>query len=363
MTKSLTFYAILILFILTACGPKSLSLKNKLSSPAHHVEVGMVLFEKDKLAEAAREFQLALEMEPKLGKAHIGLALVEAKRGNKKKAWQEIEKAEALVKDKADEVSVNIGKIRLVYLLFSPEDLPLAEEVFTKIMAIKPGNAQACFYMALVYERAFLFDKALSLLDRVLKSENTYVLQAYNEIDKLTKIKQAHPVSDIGKEIGLKDAITRADMAALLVHELHLPELLEVPHSPLPVIRDIGTEPFAEEITAIVPLQLRELSATVDGYFDPQLKITKASLCEILEDILVRILGDNTLRHRFKKVRSPYKDLDPKAPYYNACILGLVKGFVTPQDYLNKEFGPLSPVSGADVLLGLKRLREEAKII
>ena len=230
-------------------------------------------------------------------------------------------------------------------------------------MAIKPGNAQACFYMTLVYERAFLFDKALSLLDRVLKSENTYVLQAYNEIDKLTKIKQAHPVSDIGKEIGLKDAITRADMAALLVHELHLPELLEVPHSPLPVIRDIGTEPFAEEITAIVPLQLRELSATVDGYFDPQLKITKASLCEILEDILVRILGDNTLRHRFKKVRSPYKDLDPKAPYYNACILGLVKGFVTPQDYLNKEFGPLSPVSGADVLLGLKRLREEAKII
>ena len=80
MTKSLTFYAILILFILTACGPKSLSLKNKLSSPAHHVEVGMVLFEKDKLAEAAREFQLALEMEPKLGKAHIGLALVEVKR-------------------------------------------------------------------------------------------------------------------------------------------------------------------------------------------------------------------------------------------------------------------------------------------
>jgi len=362
MAKYIAVYTI-FLFTLVACGPKNISLRNRLSSPAHHIEVGMILFDKGKLDGAIREFQLALKGNPELAAAYIGLALVKGKQGDEEAAWQEMKKAEKLVKNKDDEVTVAIGKLRLIYLLYTSEKLPLAERAFAKVMTIKPGNAQACYYMALVYEKAFLFDKALSLLDRVLKSENTYVLQAYNEIDKLSKIKQAQPVSDIGKEIGLKDIITRADMAALLVHELRLPELLEVPHSSLPVIRDIGAEPFAEEIIAIVPLHLHELSATVDGYFDPQLKITKASLCEILEDILVRILGDNSLRHRFKKVRSPYKDLDPKSPYYNACILGLIKGFVLPQDRLNGRFGPLSPVSGADALLSLKRLREEAKII
>lgn len=363
MTRRILIFFTFIFFILTACATKNLSLKNKLSSPAHHVEVGMAFFDKGKLDEARREFQLALEMKPKLVAAHVGLALVEGAQGNKEAAWEEIKKAEGLAENKEDKMEVAIGKIRLVYYLYTPEKLPLAKEAFAQAMAIKPGDASSCFYMALVYERAFLFDKALSLLNRVLKSENAYVLQAYNEIDKLTKIKQAQPVSDIGKEIGLKDTITRADMAALLVHELHLPELLEVPHSSLPVIRDIGAEPFAKEIRAIVPLHLRELSATVDGYFDPQLKMTKASYCEILEDIMVRITGDTSLQTRFKHVRSPYKDLAPKAPYYNACILGLIKGFVTPQDYLHKKFGPLSPISGADALVGLKRLREALHIL
>jgi hypothetical protein len=216
--------------------------------------------------------------------------------------------------------------------------------------------------MALVYEKAFRFNKALSLLDYVLKSENVLVLRAYNEIDKITKIEKVRPFTDIGKEIGLKDVITRADMAALLVHELKLPQILEIAHASLPVIRDIGGEKFAKEIMAIAPYHIDELSVTVDGYFDPQLKITKSSFCEILQDIYIRISGNKGLRNRFKNIRSPYKDLNPRAPYYNACILALIKGFVLPKDRLNKEFGPLSPVSGADALIGLKRLRTELRI-
>ncbi len=351
-----------LLCFLCSCGPHKIFLKQQISSPQYHVETGMVLFELGKTKEAENEFQLALQMDPHLVKAYVGRALVEATKNKQQEALKFIKRAEEIAKDKEEIVNVNLGKIRITYISYTAKLLPMAEKAFAQIMEIKPGYPPAYFYMALVYEKAFQFDKALSLLDKVLKSENALVLKAYNEIDKITKIKKAQPLTNVGKEIGLKDAITRADMAALLVHELKLPQILEIPHTSPPMIRDIGGERFAKEIITIAPYHIAELSVTVDGYFDPQLKITKASFCEILQDIYVRISGDEGLRNRFKNIRSPYKDLDPRAPYYNACILALIKGFVLPKDRLNKEFGPLSPVSGADALIGLKRLRTELRI-
>jgi tetratricopeptide (TPR) repeat protein len=351
-----------LLCFLCSCGPHKIFLKQQISSPQYHVEIGMVLFELGKTKEAENEFWLALKRDPHLVKAYVGMALVEATNNKQQEAFNFIKKAEEIAKDKEEIVNVNLGKIRVIYISYTPKFLPMAEKAFAQIMDITPGYPPAYFYMALVYEKAFQFDKALSFLDKVLKSENALVLRAYNEIDKITKIKKAQPLTNIGKEIGLKDAITRADMAALLVHELKLLQILEIPHASLPIIRDISGERFTKEIIAIAPYHIDELSVTVDGYFDPQLKITKASFCEILQDLYIRISGNKSLRNRFKNIRSPYKDLDPRAPYYNACILGLIKGFVLPKDRLNKKFGPLSPVSGADALVGLKRLRIELRI-
>ena len=362
MKKMLNIIILLTFALLSGCSHKGSLLKTRVSSPTHHVKVGTVFLEKGKISEAQKQFLLALEEDPSLVKAHVGLALVKAYQKQEKAAWTKIEEAKKMIKTQDDTVDIYEGEIHLVYLLFSPKMLPTAEQAFKQIIEIRPGDASACFYMALVYEKAFLFDKAISLLDRVLKTENPFVLRAYNEIDKITKIKKAQPITDIGKEIALKDIITKADMAALLVHELHLPQLIEVSFNNSPTAKDILGERFAKEILAIIPLGIRELSATVDGYFEPQQKLTKASLCEILQDIFVRVTGNKQLRHRFQKIHSPYKDLDPKTPYYNACILGLIKGFVLPQDRPNKIFGTLSPVSGAEVVLALKRLRQEARI-
>jgi len=362
MKKMLNTVILLGFVFLGSCGHKGSLLKTRVSSPTHHVEVGTVFLEKGKISEAQRQFLLALEEDPGLVKAYVGLALVKAYQKDQNAAWAKIEEAKKMVKTDDDKIDVYKGEIHLVYLLFTPKMLPKAEKAFKQIMNLRPGDASACFYMALLYERAFLFDKSLSLLDRVLKTENPFVLKAYNEIDKIAKIKKAQPLTEVGKEIGLKDVITKADMAALLVHELHLPQLIEVIPDSLPTAKDVLGERFAKEILAIIPLEIRELSATIDGYFEPQQKLTKASFCEILQDILVRVTGNRQLRHRFQRVRSPYKDLDPKVPYYNACILGLVKGFVLPQDRSNRIFGPLNPVSGADALLALKRLRQEARI-
>ncbi len=345
------------------CGPKTIFLTTRLSSPQHHVNTGMLLFEKGRLDEAQREFELALKKDSKLVKAYTGLALVNAAKGNKDKALENLRKAESFIQNEEDSIVLNLARIRVAYIAFNPEFLSMAEQAFSQIMQKRPGYPPACFYMGFVYEKAFLFDKALSLFNKVLKSENKLILKAYNEIDKISKIEKAHPISNIGKEIGLKNTITRADMAALLVHELKLPQILEIASVSSVFIKDIGGERFAEEIKLIAPYHLEELSPTVDGYFDPDLKLTKASFCVILQDVYVRISGDEALKRRFKDIRSPYKDLSLKAPYYNACVFALIKGFVLPQDRLNKEFGPLSPVSGADALLGLKRLKKELRLL
>jgi tetratricopeptide (TPR) repeat protein len=293
----------------------------------------------------------------------VGLALVKALQKNKEQALLKMKEAQALVKNEDDQADVYEGKIHLVYLLSDPKMLPQAEEAFKQLMKIRPAPASTCFYMALIYKKAFLFDYAFSLLERVLKTKNPFVLRAYNEIENITKIKEAQPITNIAKEIALKETITRADMAALLVHELHLDQLIKTPIPNFSKIKDISAERFAKEIIAISPLEINGLSVGVDGYFAPDSKLTKASLCQILEDIVVMISKNKDLRKYFRRIHSPYKDLKKEASYYNACILSLVKGFILPSDRSNKLFGPLSSISGLDALLALKRLGKEVGII
>ena len=343
--------------LINACGTRRFPLKTKLSIPAHHIEVGMVLMEKGKLDDAEREFKMALEERPTAVKAYVGLALVSAKKGDKKMAWQYLKMAQDLIRDDEDKLSVFVGKIRLSDLLYSSEVFSTAKDAFNEVMVIRPGYAPACFYMAKVYEHAFMFKEAESLLNGVLKSKNSLILQAYNELDKLEKIQKAQPITLLGKEIGLKDRVTRAEMAALLTHELKLSQILEVIQAPRIILKDIGNQRFKEEIRSIVPLKIKGLSATADGYFDPDRIITRACFCQIAQSVLLKLTD---IQFDFKKLRSPYKDLKAKQPYYNACMLCLIKGIITSRG--KDKFEPLMPISGADILLGLKRLREEARL-
>ncbi len=347
----------LVSLLINNCGSKRYPLETRLSVPTHHIEVGMILLEKGKLDDAKREFQLALEMVPTAVKAYVGLALISAQKGNEKEAWEYLKRAEAFAKEDEDRLSVLAGKIYLVDLLYSPELLSLAKEAFDEAMVIRPGYAPACFYMAQVYEHAFMFKDAEPLLNSVLKSENPLALRAYNELDKLEKIQRAQPISLLGKEIGLKDKVTKAEMAALLTHEIKLPQILEISQASNIVLKDIGNHQFEKEIKAIAPLRIKELSATVDGYFDPDIVVTKACFCQTAESILVKLTG---AKIRFENLRSHYKDLKAKEPYYNACMICLIKGIVVPKN--RAKFDPFVPVSGADVLLGLKRLRQELRL-
>lgn len=347
----------LVSLLVNNCGSRRHPLETKLSVPTHHIEVGMIFLEKGKLDDAKREFQLALEMVPTAVKAYVGLALISAQKGNEKEAWEHLKRAEALAKNDEDKLGMLVGKIRLADLLYSPELLSLAKGAFNEVMVLRPGYAPACFYMAQVYEHAFMFKDAKSLLNSVLNSENPLALQAYNKLDRLEKIQIAQPISLLAKEIGLKDRVTKAEMAALLTHELKLPQILEIGQVSNMVLKDIGNQRFGEEIELIAPLGIKELSATVDGYFDPEIVVTKASFCQIAESILFKLTGTQI---GFKNLRSPYKDLKAKQPYYNACMICLIKGIVVPKN--RAKFGPLVPVSGADVLLGLRRLREEARL-
>lgn len=354
---SLIVFLGLITLLINNCGSRRYPLEAKLSAPTHHIEVGMKFLEKDKLDDAKREFRLALEVFPTAVKARVGLALISAQQGDEREAWEHLKRAEALAKDDEHKLDVLVGKIRLADLLYSQELLSVAKEAFNQAMGLRPGYAPACFYMAKVYEHAFMFKNAKRLLNSVLKSKNPLDLQAYNELDKLEKIQRAQPISLLAKEIGLKDKITKAEMAALLAHELKLPQILEIGHTLNIVLKDIGNQRFKREIELIVPLGIKELSATVDGYFDPQMVLTKAAFCQIAGSIWYKLTGAQI---ELKNLRSPYKDLKAKQPYYNACMICLIKGIVVPKN--RAKFGALMPVSGADVLLGLRRLREEARL-
>ena len=81
----------------------------------------------------------------------------------------------------------------------------------------------------------------------------------------------------------------------------------------------------------------------------------------MVEDILIKITGENDLATKFIGQVSPFPDLRPDLPYFNAVMTLTSRGIMQAKDFTSGEFDPLGPVSGADALLIIRKFREELK--
>ncbi len=91
-------YAITIglMFILVACGPKSVTPKYLLDTPSRHVSTGMKFLDKEKWEAAKLEFDRAVELDDTYAPGWVGLAIIEAQEGNFEKADVLLSKAQRL---------------------------------------------------------------------------------------------------------------------------------------------------------------------------------------------------------------------------------------------------------------------------
>jgi Tfp pilus assembly protein PilF len=367
--------------MLSSCAAPPRKPEAALDTPEHHIFSGNKLLDKGDYGGAQREFELAIQLDRKYSPAYVGLGLVYGYQNSFDKAFENMKEGKSLAEKKEDRVNAHVGMIRLYSMERKGKWLNKAEDEFEDAVKIDPKSSAAYFYMGKAYKYGYNFDKAGEMFKKVLNLNDKYLVQADNEWKVVQKIQRAAPGSVIGKKIALIEEITRADVAALFVQELQLeklyqkktPRQFDTAYQP-PTKRfetekmvkteaatDIQNHVLHTDIEIVLRLGVRGLEPFPDHTFLPNRKINRAAYAMMIEDILIKVNGDEKLATKFIGSKSPFPDLRNDLPYFNAVMVLTSRGVMEAKDLSTGEFAPMGAVSGADALLVIRKLKDELR--
>jgi hypothetical protein len=199
----------------------------------------------------------------------------------------------------------------------------------------------------------------------------------------IQKIQRAAPGTEIGKKIALIDKIDRADIAALFDQEMNLDKLFtkrgvktydtsfKAPTESTTALQtekvikieaatDIADHWLKPSIDLVLKLRVRGLEAGPNHTFEPDKLITKGEFALMLEDILIKVSGDEKLATKFLGATSPFPDIRNDQYFFSAAMTATSRGFIE-ADKATGEFKPGDPVSGADALLSIREFKNQLK--
>jgi thioredoxin-like negative regulator of GroEL len=109
MVKMRCLVTIWVSFLILGCGPDTIFLRSGLDTPAQHVENGQQLLQRGKLEDACREFKRAKELDPLCVKAHVGLGIALARKGDLKGASAAMDQARRIAGNSQEIAEVRKG--------------------------------------------------------------------------------------------------------------------------------------------------------------------------------------------------------------------------------------------------------------
>jgi Tfp pilus assembly protein PilF len=373
-----------------SCSPRAMQPLSRLDTPEHHTSTGIKLLQQEKCADAGREFELALKLDPGYAKAATGAGMVRACRGDFAGAREALEQAKTYVRSDEEMLFVLAGQLhvdglsRARCLQIGTECtndggwLARAKETFDRALRIDPESGSVHYYMGECYLAAFDLEAAGRMFSRVLDLNRGFAGQADARWKLVQKIQRAVPATATGRKIVLFERITRAEAAALFMEELKIDELYArlMPKTFDPKFKDrvtaraatgpvsaadIADHPLRAAIEGIIRVGVRGLDIFPDGTFRPEERVDRASYAMMIEDILIRITGDGALATRYVGSRSPFPDLRADLPYFNAVMVVTSRGIMEAADARSGAFAPREPVGGADALLVIRKIRGELR--
>lgn len=376
-------FAIFMLFaavmLIASCGPKARVATSQLDTPEHHTYTGLKLLGEEKYADAQREFELAIQLDAKYSKGYTGIGLVKIYTGDFDAALDYLKKGWNKANTDEDRIFVYVSRIRYyTQSKIEKKWLKLAKNQFDDVIELDPRHAPAYYFMGLAYKAGLDFNMAGQMFTKVLELKSEYVAEADIQWNFLQKVQRAMPGTTTGKQIALVERLTRADAAALFMEELKIDVLYKkrtpktfdtsfkdpekATAKPIKITaKDIADHPLRTDIEGILQLGVRGLENYPDGNFHPGELVTRAAYAMMLEDILIKVTGDNSLAIKFIGTTSPFPDLRADLPYFNAIMVVTSRGIMEAKDMTTGEFAPLSPVAGVDALLIIRKFKDELK--
>lgn len=379
------------ILMLVSCGPKAVKPMGEMDTPEHHVYTGLKLLDQGQYLQAQGEFDRAIQLAPKFSRAFAGTALVKAYQGDFTGAFKALDKAWEYANNNDEKLVVHIGYIRVNTMSKATcvrigtdcsQDtgwIDKSKSEFDNAIAINPKSAAAHYYMGLCYKTALNFNKAGEMFAKVMEIKAEYTAEADVQWKLVQDIQRAMPGTITGKKIALVEKLSRADAAALFMEELKIdvlykkrtpkefdtsfkdPDKASAPGRGVLSANDIATHPLKMDIEGILQLGVRGLEVYPDGNFQPNDFVNRAAYAMMIEDILIKVTGDNKLATKFIGSTSTFPDLRSDLPYFNAVMVVTSRGIMQAKSISTGEFAPMDAVSGVEALLIIKKFKEELK--
>lgn len=382
--------AALLALVLAGCGgQRPRTPVGVMDSPAHHFNNGLAFLDAGDPTQADAEFASALSMGEEYPPALAGRGVVLALRGGEDAADGALDLIDE-ARDQADDLGPNLRmwpevmEIRALTALFRGglldretylEDL---EAPYEDAVEYAPEAPEPSYWMGEAYVAALEFGPAEEMFRRVLSLGRGYMDRAEKRWRLVQDVNRAAPGSVAGKRIALVEALTRADLAALMAEELDVdkfytrtsemhpaafaaPGAAPVVLEPGKAVTDVADHPLRADIEKVLRYAVRGLDLYPDRTFRPDEPVTRAEAAMIFEDVIVRATGKGELGTQFIGQESRLPDLAGDHPAYNAVMLCITRG-VMDADIRSGAFRPLDTVSGIEALLAVKALRRDLSL-
>lgn len=366
---------------IVGCGPKAIKEESVLDTPENHFNRGLVEFDRGNLSSAMAEFERAKALYPDFGEAYSGMALVYAKQGDFKKAYEFADKG---IGKKDNSVDVHIIKGRIITMERKGDDwVEDAAKSFNKAIKINPNSSKAWYYLGITYKEGFIFNKAVDAFSKVIELKGPYSQEANAEWELVQKIERAKPGTKVGAKIALIDRIDRADLAVLLMEELKLMTLIEkkrpqvydtrfrAPDDPtkmqptqvtkMAAATDIEGHWAKQWIEDIIKAQIPGLEPYPDHTFRADDPLTRANYAQVMQGIMILITADESLATKYIGEPSRFPDVPGTHFAYNAMALMVDRGIMS-ADKISGAFKLNAPMSGADALLAIRDFQNALRI-
>lgn len=399
MKKQLILACVLgLVWVVGGCAAKRVAPISDEDNPAHHYLMGMEMIDKQDLQGAQARFERALVLDPKYAPAMAGKALVAAMKTGAEKDSEhqsvELKRALDLLDDADDEAdgdsqkfSVRVTGIRVYTWAHPKKWIQDAEKQYKKAMGLKKVKADelpyyrsmeaASYFMGMAYYKAYQFRDAEDALTKVMSASpgrwHDPASRLFKKVHKVIRASAEFTLTDVAKRIAVKEEVCRADVAALLVDEVHLDKLMagrlggpQKKDSQEFVPADIRDNLFKPEILIVQKWGVRGLEPFYDKtskayLFYPDKPISRKELAFTLEDLLIKITGDNTLATKYiGQTNSPYPDVQPTSSSFNAVMNAVNRGLMEAD--ISGAFRPDDNTDGAELLLAVMRLRNVMNI-
>lgn len=400
--KKMTCLALLAAFgtmTLAGCAGKTVTCTDPEDNPQHHYLMGMKALEEGKPAVAAEKFDRALYCDDRFSIAHSGMAIVNAEKAKAQtdSGFRGVENeriTEALKKgkkfaDRDDQYfDYYTATIRSDTLAKPKGWLEDAADAFKDGSRLRvdernliyyQGTEALSYFMGVAWLEGMEFQKARDAFGNVLnaKREGKWHEKAdkgWKRVDRILRAMGGITVGDVGKKIAIKEKVSRADLAALLIDEMKIDKLMagRIPLASQAAKTaeftpaDMTMHPFREEVLTLMKWNVRGMEPKYDEssrayLFKPGEAVTRGELAFTMEDILIKLTGDEKLARAYLgQERSPFPDVRPSSNLYNAVMNMTTRGIM--EGELSGEFRPNDPVDGAEALLAMRVLKQRINI-